>query len=107
MSELTETAETGSAADYPQYWKRNTLLVDLRAAASEGGLVLKPVSGATWPVRIAFRVTPGSVGMLEVRGDERLVIPVASSGSAPIDLELPPGLYRANTASLTIHWSPR
>lgn len=107
VSELTESAETGAAADYPQYWKRNTLLVDLRAVSTEGGLVLQPRSGTQWPVRIAFRVTPGSIGTLEVRGEERIVLPVASGAGAPIDLELPPGLYASTTASLRIHWSPR
>jgi hypothetical protein len=107
VSELTETAETGAAADYPQYWKRNTLLVDLRAISSEGGVVLQPRSGTQWPVRVALRVTPGSIAVLEVRGEERVILPVASGGAAPIDLELPPDLYKSTTTNLMVHWSPR
>ena len=107
VTELTEMAETGAAADYPQYWKRNTLLVDLRGISSEGGLVLQPRSGTQWPVRVAFRVTPGSVGVLEVRGEERVILPVAGGNGAPIDLELPPDVYKSTTPHLTVHWSPR
>jgi hypothetical protein len=107
VSELTETAETGAAVDYPQYWKRNTLLVDLRGISAEGGIVLQPRSGTEWPVRVAFRVTPGSIGVLEVRGEERVILPVAAGGGAPIDLELPPDIYKSTTTHLTVHWSPR
>src|ERR1700683_4318666 len=100
VTELTETAETGAAVDYPQYWKRNTLLVDLRAISSEGGVVLQPRSGTQWPVRVALRVTPGSIAVLEVRGDERVILTVASGGAAPIDLALPPAPQKAPPPSL-------
>ena len=52
-----------------QYWKRNTLLLDLSSASGSGQLTLKPIEGSTWPVRLAFRVTPGAFAVLEVRGD--------------------------------------
>jgi hypothetical protein len=107
VSELTETAETGTAASYPQFWKRNTLLVDLRTAPAEGGVLLQPRPGTQWPVRVAFRVNPGSIGTLEVRGAERIVLPVASVSGPPIDLELPPGVYVMKTPNLTVHWGPR
>jgi hypothetical protein len=58
-------------------------------------------------VRIAFRVTPGSIGVLEVRGEERMVMPVAQEGGQPIDLELAPGVYIATTVQLKVHWSAR
>jgi hypothetical protein len=45
--------------------------------------------------------------VLEVRGEERVILPVASGGGAPIDLELPPDIYKSTTTHLTIHWSPR
>jgi hypothetical protein len=105
VSELSVTLESGAAAAYPQYWKRNTLLVDLHDASQEGGVVLQPRVGAGWPVRLAFRVTPGSIGVLEVLGEQRLILPVAQEG-APVDLELAPGVYTATTAQLKVHWSP-
>jgi hypothetical protein len=106
VNELSVTLESGAAAAYPQYWKRNTLLVDLHDASQEGGVVLRPHAGGGWPVRLAFRVTPGSVGVLEVRGEERVILSVAQEG-APVDLELVPGVYSPTTAQVTVHWSPR
>jgi hypothetical protein len=106
VNELSVTLENGAAAAYPQYWKRNTLLVDLHDVPQEGGVVLQPRTGGGWPMRLAFRVTPGSIGVLEVRGEERLILTVARAG-APVDLELAPGVYTATTAHLKVHWSPR
>jgi hypothetical protein len=105
VNELVETGEGGSAATYPQYWKRNTLIVDLRSAAPQGSLVLTPRPGTQWPVRLGFRLTPGSIGELEVRGEQRLILPVAAQGREPIDLELVPGVYMATTAQITVRWS--
>jgi hypothetical protein len=106
VNELTETSAGGAAA-YPQYWKRNTLLVDLHEATQEGSLTLKPRAGTQWPVRLAFRVTPGSIGVLEVQGEERTIIPVAQGGTTPVDLELTPDIYRATTVQIKVRWGPR
>jgi len=106
VNELIETTDGGAAAAYPQYWKRNTLLVDLHEAAPEGSLNLKPRAGTQWPVRLAFRVTPGAIGVLEVRGQERMIIPVAAGGAKPIDLELTPDMYTLTTAQITVRWGP-
>ena len=106
-AEIHELDVSGAtASSVRQFWKRNTLLVDLRSAAPQGGLVLQPRSGTQWPVRVAFRVTPGSIGVLEVRGASRIVLPVATGGGPTIDLELPPGVYVAKTPNLMVHWSP-
>jgi hypothetical protein len=104
-------ANTAGAAPVPttafaQYWKRNTLLVDLSAARGSGSLVLKPAAGTDWPVRLAFRVTPGSIGVLEVHGAQDLTLPITASGSRPVDLELTPGVYRPDTAEMTVTWGP-
>jgi hypothetical protein len=96
---------TGSTTP-PQYWKRNTLLVDLSAASGEGHLVLMPAAGTSWPVRLAFRVTPGSFGALEVRGAAREVLPITGVGVKPIDLELAPGVYVAATVQIAVSWGP-
>jgi hypothetical protein len=89
-----------------QYWKRNTLLIDLSSASGTGSLVLTPAAGGTWPVRIAFRVRPGAFGALEVRGAERQVLPISASGTSPVDLELPPGIYTAGTPRIAVSWGP-
>ena len=96
---------TGAAAP-AQYWKRNTLLVDLSGASGSGSVVLKPAGDNPWPVRLALRVRPGSFGALEVRGAAREVLPIGSSGTSPVDLELPPGIYAAGTPQITVSWGP-
>jgi hypothetical protein len=95
----------GSAAP-AQYWKRNTLLVDLSSLSGAGQIVLKPTAGNPWPVRLAFRVRPGAFGALEVHGAAREVLPINSAGTSPVDIELPPGIYTAGTPELTVSWGP-
>jgi hypothetical protein len=87
----------------PQYWKRNTLLIDLSGASGSGMLTVKPVAGTTWPVRLAFRVTP-AMGVLEVEGAQRLRLPISQSAGPPLDLELPPGIYSAKTEALIVRF---
>jgi len=89
-----------------QYWKRNTLLIDLSTASGTGQIVLTPAGGDPWPVRLAFRVRPGAFGALEVRGAAREVLPIDSSGVSPVDLELPPAIYTASTPRITVSWGP-
>jgi len=111
VHELVETSEGGTAASgatlaFPQYWLRNTLVVDLQGASGSGSVVLTPREGTTWPVRIAFKVTPGAIGQLEIRADQRTVMPISSSGTKPIYLELSPGVYEAKTPHITASWAP-
>jgi hypothetical protein len=98
--------DVSGSATPAQYWKRNTLLIDLSAASGAGQIVLTPAGGEPWPVRLAFRVRPGAFGALEVRGAAREVLPIDSSGVSPVDLELPPGIYTASTARITVSWGP-
>jgi hypothetical protein len=95
-----------SSVSFPQYWKRNTLLVDLSAASGSGSITLKPAAGTAWPVRLAFRVTPGAIAALEVHAAERTVLPITPGGGKPIDLELAPDLYTPTTAQMTVSWGP-
>lgn len=95
-----------AAGAYPQYWKRNTLVVDLTAASGSGSITLKPAAGSAWPVRLALRVTPGSVGLLSVRADQRLVIPVTPAAGKPIELELAPRMYTSKTPQMLVSWGP-
>jgi len=105
VSELLEMAEDGTRTyAFPQYWKRNTLVLDLQGAASAGKLVLKPREGAGWPMRLAFRVRPGTLGLIEVRAEQRMLIPVTREGSKAVDIELLPGVYTAKTEQLTLLW---
>jgi hypothetical protein len=101
-----DVSGVGTPGEFPQYWKRNTLLVDLSGAGGAGSLTLKPVAGGDWPVRLALRVPPGRFGVLEVRGAERLTLPIDAGAGPPVDLELPPGVYRPDTAQITVSWGP-
>jgi hypothetical protein len=107
VHELTITAPDGSAAAFPQYWKRNTLVVDLQGASGTGSVVLKPRERTTWPVRLAFRVMPGQIGLLELRADQRMLLPITTQGTKPVDLEVVPGVYTPRTPQITVSWEPR
>ena len=106
-NELVVMSEDGAPAAFAQYWKRNTLVLDLQGASGTGGAVLKPREGTQWPVRLAFRVAPGRIGMLEVKADRRVVLPITAEGSQPVDLELEPGVYTPRTDQMTVRWRPR
>ncbi|HUK00809.1 MAG TPA: hypothetical protein VLW26_00865 [Steroidobacteraceae bacterium] len=100
------SAPADVSANYPEYWKRNTLVVDLQAASGSGGIVLQPRSGVAWPVRLAFRVRPGSIGQLEVIADQRTILPIAPGGTHLVDLELAPGIYTSRTEKMRVSWGP-
>jgi hypothetical protein len=103
---LTVTAADGAALSWPQVWQRNDVVLDLSALSGSGAAIVMPRSGLAWPVRIALRVTPGSIGAFDVRGAQRLVVPVPAAGTGTVDLELPPGVYVAATKRITVNWGP-
>ena len=108
VQELALAPEAGtSVASFPQYWKRNTLVLDLKDASGSGGITARPQPNKTWPVRLALRVTPGTIGMLEVRADQRMLLPIATGGGPTVDLELPPGVYGPKTDRMIIRWGPQ
>jgi hypothetical protein len=96
----------GSAATYPQYWSRNTLVVDLSGVSGTGTVTARLPDETTWPVRVAVRVRPGSVQQLEIQGEERNVLAVSGEGTKTIDLELAPSVYTPKTAAIYISWGP-
>jgi hypothetical protein len=106
VNELTLVNADGSAATFPQYWKRNTLVIDLTGAGGQGSLAARLPGESAWPVRVALRVQPGSVGQLEVQGEERNILPVTAEGAKPVDIELASSVYTPNTAAIYISWGP-
>jgi hypothetical protein len=104
VHELVITTPEGADAAFPQYWKGNTLVVDLKSASGEGSVVLKPREHTLWPVRIALRVMPGRFGVLEVRAKQRVVLPITTAGTQPVDLELAPGVFIMKTPQITVSW---
>jgi hypothetical protein len=106
VNELTLVNADGSGASYPQYWKRNTLVIDLTGVSGQGGFAARLPEESTWPVRVALRVQPGSVGQLEVQAEARNILPVTNQGVKPVDIELSPSLYSPKTAAIYISWGP-
>ena len=99
-----ESAAGAVDSTYPQYWKRNTLVVDLRAAPSSGRVTMRPRAADGWPVRLAFRVTPGAIGQLEVQAAQRVLLPVNAGAAPPLDLELAPSVYQRDTPAIVVSW---
>ena len=95
-----------NATAFAQYWKRNTLLVDLSSASGSGSITLKPTAGSTWPVRVGIRVSPGTIGVLQVRGAQRTSLPIETAAGPAIDLELAPAIYPPATKQMTVSWGP-
>jgi hypothetical protein len=87
-----------------QHWERNTLVVDLTSVPATGRVALRPDAGRGWPMRIAFRMSPRRFEVLEVRGAERVLLPVAAGNSEAVTAQLPPGLYAAGTPELLVSW---
>jgi len=94
----------GTPANYPQYWKRNTLIIDLSGVSGTGAVTARLPADTTWPVRVAVRVQPGSIQQVEVQGEERNVMAVSTEAGLPIELEFAPSVYRKTTAAIYINW---
>jgi hypothetical protein len=106
VHELVISTPAGADLAFPQYWKGNTLVVDLRLAGGEGNAVLKPHEHTVWPVRIAFRVMPGQFGAVEVRAAQRVVLPITTAGTKPVDLDLAPGVFIMKSPRIAVSWGP-
>ena len=106
VNELNLVNTDGTPASFPQYWKRNTLVIDLSGIGAAGNFAARLPDETTWPVRVAVRVRPGSVGQIEIQGEERNVLPVTTEGTQPIDLEFAPSVYTPRTAAIYISWGP-
>jgi hypothetical protein len=106
VNELNLVNTDGTPASFPQYWKRNTLVIDLSGIGASGNVAARLPEETTWPVRVAVRVRPGSVGQIEIQGEERNVLPVATEGTQPIDIEFAPSVYTPRTAAIYISWGP-
>lgn len=89
-----------------QFWERDTLVVDLQNVTTTGQLVLGRREGHLWPARIAFRMAPARFEAIEVRGAQRVVVPV-SPGAGTVTAALPPGVYADATPELNVRWGNR
>ena len=103
---LTVTTPEGAPLPWTQVWQRNDVVLDMSGLAATGSAVVMPRRGLAWPVRVALRVTPGTIGAIDVRGAQRLVVPGPATGAGTVDVELPPGVYVAATRQITLNWGP-
>lgn len=104
VNELMVDAAAGQQAlELAQSWDRNALRVSLERLAGEGELVLHPVQGHGWPIRLEFAVQPGSFRQLEVRGDQRVILLVPATGEVAV-LPVPQGLYSPMTRELRLRY---
>ena len=104
VQQVTIVPDMPAATPILQYWDRNTLLLDLTAAHDEGGATVTPIKALGWPVRLEFRVQPGSIGRLEVVGAQRVLYAVPSQGAVLL-LRLAPSAYHTDTAQITLRWN--
>ena len=104
VHQVTIVADAPAAATtIVQYWDRNTLLLDLTAVGGEGGAIMTPIKALGWPVRLEFRVRPGSIGRLEVLAAQRVVYRGPGAGRAAAveaRTERLPRRHRADHASM-------
>jgi hypothetical protein len=108
VSELeVQLPADGPAPVLLQFWDRNTLVIDLTAVAGAGQVELVRRMDNAWPARLAIRMAPQRFEVLEVRGAQRVVLPVATAASGAVTAALPPGVYDAGTAALTIKWGAK
>lgn len=107
VSELELKFPAETAFPVLQFWERNTLVIDLTTVAGAGQVVLARRADHDWPARLAVRMAPQRFEVLEVRGAQRLVLPVANTATAAVTAALPRGLYDVGTSALTISWGAK
>jgi hypothetical protein len=90
-----------------QYWERNTLVLDLQQVPPAGQITLTRDGEKPWPVRIAFRMSPSRFETLQVRGAQRVVLPLSTGDGGIVQAELPPSAYDKDTTALQVSWGTR
>jgi len=100
---VVEAGEGKTAPTIEQTWDRNALRVVLVGVSGDGEFRLRPARGHDWPIRLEFAVRPGSIGHLEVRGEQRVIMSVPATGSVAI-LQVPQGIYAPATGELTLRY---
>jgi hypothetical protein len=107
VQELQIAAAEGAPPVLLQFWERNTLVIDMQSVAATGQATLTRTEGNRWPARVAFRMLPNRFEVLDVRGAQRVVLPISTADTTAITVELPPGAYDEKTASLTMSWGAK
>jgi hypothetical protein len=87
-----------------QFREGDTLVVDLQGAAAAGQLTLRPGESGRWPVRLALRAQPGRFEVIEVRGAQRVRLPISSDRGQAVTVPLAPPVHAAGTLELRLSW---
>ena len=103
VNELSLVNADGSAATYPQYWKRNTLVIDLSGVSGIGSVTARLPEETTWPVRVAVRVRPALFRPPVFRGRPRRF--GAAADVSPAILRGRPGRGRRAPATSSVTWA--
>ena len=99
-----EGIDGAAAVEFPQWWARNTLIIDMTGASGAGSVRMHAKASMGWPKRIALRLRPGSVARIEVQADQRVVTPIVGSGAQSIEIALAPSVYSARTETIALSW---
>lgn len=94
----------GSTPLLKQFWERNVLVIDMQAAGPSGATLLTAPTEGRWPARISFRAAVGQFAVLEVRGLQRVVLPLRSDGPGPVTLALDHTVWTQQTPQLELIW---
>jgi hypothetical protein len=87
-----------------QFREGDTLVVDLQGAAAAGDLMLRPGESGRWPVRLALRAQPGRFEVIEVRGAQRVRLPVSAGPGGAVTIPVAPAAYAPGTPALRLLW---
>jgi hypothetical protein len=90
-----------------QFWERNTLVMDLQQVPPSGQIMLTRDGDKPWPARMAFRMSPSRFETLQVRGAQRVVLPLSTGDGGIVQAELPASAYDKDTRSLQVSWGTR
>ena len=94
----------GATAAIPQFWQGNTLVLDMTAVPASGTAVVTPTYARGWPMRISVRTYPGRFCALEVRGAQRVLLPLTTEGAGTVDMPIPPESHASGTREVTFNW---
>jgi hypothetical protein len=86
-------------------WKSSAAFITKRSPTA-GSVKLAREEGHRWPARLAVRMSPARFEVVEVRGAQRVVLPV-SSGAGAVTAELPASTYNESTPALTVSWGAK
>lgn len=95
---------SGSTPPLKQFWERNVLVIDMQSAGASGAVFLSAPTEGRWPVRISFRAAVGQFAVLEVRGLQRVILPLRSAGPGPVTVALDHTAWTQQTPQLELIW---